>query len=53
MSSICPAKQMGLEGRVLAKEAKKRGWKGGGVIGDEAKTEELGPDSDLLQISVA
>lgn len=42
MSSICLAKQMGLEERVLAKEAKKRGWKRGGVIGDEAKMEELG-----------
>lgn len=53
MSSICLAKQMRLEGRVLAKKAKRRGWKGGGVIGDEAKMEELGPDFDLLQISVA
>ena len=49
MSSICLAKQMGTEERVLAREAKKRGWEEGGVIGDEAKVEELGPDSDLLQ----
>ena len=51
MSSFCLAKQMGPEGRGIARGARREGGKTEGVIGDEAEMEGLSPDSDLLQMS--